>query len=109
MRWPGYLPLVFVVVVLELGKDVVTEREVQPVPLCQVQHLFARIVQDDPSFTTYENGTSAASVNAVSTGARPSWPGFAVGGPSTTLRNVANGPSTTFLCGQRPIHHVWGT
>jgi hypothetical protein len=33
-------------------------------------------------------------------------PGFAAGGPSITLRNVVNGPSTTLLCSQRPIHHV---
>jgi hypothetical protein len=36
-------------------------------------------------------------------------PGFAVDGPSFTLGNVVNGPSTTFLCGQRPVHHVGET
>jgi hypothetical protein len=48
-------------------------------------------------------GTKAADTSRARPARRP---GFVVGGPSTTLRNVANGPSTTLLRSQRPVHHV---
>jgi hypothetical protein len=49
------------------------------------------------------HGTKAADTSRARPAPRP---GLVAGSPSTTSGNVANGPSTTLLRRQRPVHHA---